>query len=246
MADFLQIVIWVGFLGFFGYVLLRSSNKVPDLIHITQNHTRSSSSLLLAYYTKGHDLLNAANGEMGGMFYDIYITTRSRLRNEPWASAGTIIYRLDLNFNTNAHLIGISNKTKGILPEIEMYIASNKLEKVDLEGDFTNYFNLYALSDQKMQARYVFDPAAMAYVVDYCQEFFWEIINDEIYFVAEHTQDSTKMVNSSIDFVKQIEPAIKRQFPDATDKIKQRRRTHKNEKIGAPLACPICKSTMQA
>jgi Zn-finger nucleic acid-binding protein len=246
VADTINIIILVSLMGYLMNVLLRSSNKIPDkfLTNIIDNDI--SSSLLLAYYTKGHELLNIANGEMHGMFYDIYITSRSQLKNEPWASSGTIIYKLELSFNTNAHLIGISNKIKGKMSEIEMYITTNNLEKIDLEGDFPNYFSLYAPNSQKMHARYVFDPAAMAYVVDYCQEFYWEIVNGEIYFVAENSHDSTRVVSSSIDFVKQIEPAIKQEFPDITDKIKQRRRTHKNEKIGLSLTCPVCKSIMQA
>jgi predicted RNA-binding Zn-ribbon protein involved in translation (DUF1610 family) len=200
------------------------------------------SGILFAFYTKGNMLLPADRGQVGKLYYDTYITMHGGpLFGEPVAPAGVIIFRVDMPFNTQAHLVGISAKEHAVKLSATAFVDESGLEPVELEGDFNNYFKLYAPADQQIHARYVFDPAAMQFVIDFCANHDWELVYDELYFTISADQDAGPLVAKSLEFIKQIQPAIVREFP--TEEA-LRQKVSYGEYRGNPLACPVCKKEM--
>jgi hypothetical protein len=53
-----------------------------------------------------------------------------------------------------------------------------------LEGNFNNYFTLYAPKAYERDALYVFTPDVMAAMVDYGQEYDIEIVDDELFIYS--------------------------------------------------------------
>ena len=201
------------------------------------------SGILFAFYTKGNMLLPADRGQVGKLYYDTYITMQGGpLFGEPVAPGGAIIFRVDMPFNTQAHLVGISAKEHIAKLPATAFIDESGLEPVELEGDFNNYFKLFAPADQQTHARYVFDPAAMQFVIDFCANHDWELVYDELYFTISEDQDAGPLVAKSLEFIKQIQPAIVREFP-TEDALRQK--VSYGEYRGDPLACPICKKEMR-
>ena len=66
-----------------------------------------------------------------------------------------------------------------------------------------------------------------------------------MYFAVEPNHKDADALNNSIDFIKQIKPAIIKQFPDAKARELHYKKTNLNETIGSALLCPICKSKMK-
>src|ERR1700760_771073 len=60
----------------------------------------SDTSAIIAYYTAGHNLINAGTGMVDGMHYSMYLTTPAeRQYGEAFVAGSAVIYVLDLPFN---------------------------------------------------------------------------------------------------------------------------------------------------
>lgn len=200
------------------------------------------AGILFAFYTKGNMLLPADRGLIGDLYYDTYISMYGGpLYGEPLTKGGAVIFRVDMPFNTQAHLVGISAKEHIAKAAAMSFVTDSGLTLVELEGDFNNHFGLFAPEDQQLHARYVFDPAAMQYVVDFCANHDWELVYDELYFTVSEDQEAGPMVAKSLEFIKQIQPAIIREFPT---KEALRQKVSYGEYRGDPLRCPICQKEM--
>lgn len=201
------------------------------------------AGVLFSFYTKGYMLFNADHGMVDDRYYDVFITMQGGpFFGEPLAPvAGTVMYKVELPFNTQGHLVGISNKNHPSLQASKDYIKSNGLDEVVLEGDFPNYFTLFAPADQGVHARYIFDPAAMEFVVDFCANHDWEIVYDELYFTVSEEQDGGALLAKSTEFIAQIQPAIITAFPT---KEAIRQKASYGEYRGDPMHCPICHTEM--
>lgn len=57
----------------------------------------------------------------------------------------------------------------------------NKDQVLSLEGDFDNYFTLYAPKEYERDALYVFTPDVMQHLIQHGQEFDMEIIDDQLF-----------------------------------------------------------------
>lgn len=216
--------------------LLSRTPPAPDAVE---------GAAILAYYTAGHSLFNVKRGNLDGMKYSFMITGpggRSTVRDNGYVDESAVIYTLDLPFNTETHLVGLSKKFKIDRVQFEAFLLANSLVKITLEGDFPDYFDLYAKKDQDFQVRYVLDPEAMAFVVDYSRSHFWEINDAELYFVnPDPNQDSTDILKESQRFVEQIKPALLPGDPNAPTVHHE---VPYGEYDGPPLPCPRCKKTM--
>ncbi|HEY5152575.1 MAG TPA: hypothetical protein VII55_01230, partial [Candidatus Saccharimonadales bacterium] len=152
-----------------------------------------SNSVILSYYTAGHNLINASRGKVADMSYSLYATTPQQQAADEsiaYVENDAAIYALDLPFNTESHFVGLSKSHKLNRLQFESFLKANGMEKVVLEGDFPDYFDIYADKGQQFEVRTVLDPSAMAFVVDYCQSHFWEINDSELYIVATDTDKS--------------------------------------------------------
>lgn len=79
---------------------------------------------------------------------------------------------------------------------IPVELAGN--QKLDLEGDFINYFTLYVPRDFERDALYFLTPDLMARIVDLCADYDIEIIGSELRFY------SNKMIDFSESGLKKV------------------------------------------
>lgn len=234
MGLFIPVMIAAGALGCIGVQKYQES-KEPKVL--------AKSSLLFAFLTKGNMLIRADRGKVNDMYYDMYITLGAGpLFGEPIAPGGSVIYRLELPFNTQGHLVGISNNKHSSKDTSIEFVKQSGLTEVVLEGDFPNHFSLFSPEGQKVQARYIFDPAAMQFAVDFCANHNWEIVYDELYFTVAEDQRGDSIIHKSIKFLEEIKPAVIKEFP-SKESIK--RKTPYGEWRGDPMPCPVCQKPLE-
>lgn len=227
-------------------VLNRSG--ITSLINRYKNRQTSTDTtnvpLIMAYYTQGHALSQLATGKINNMRYAALMTTAmpETLGAEQNTGPGALIYTLNLPFNTQAHIVGVSQKYAISSAFLESYLKLSNLEEITLEGDFPNTFSIFAEPGQDVQVRYILDPKAMQFAVDYCASNFWEIAGDEMYIVATADQKgSMDLVTDSTKFVEEIRPRFNKPNP-GDDPVHHE--TPYGEYDGDPLQCPICQKTM--
>ncbi len=202
-------------------------------------------SEILAFYTQGHMLALADRGTSNGMNYSTYATimndvTATKLADDTMS----VIHVLDLPFNTNTHLIGLTKQHKIDRVQFGNFVKSNGMMPIVLEGDFRDYFDLYSAKDQDIEAREIMNPKSMAYVVDYCKSHFWEINRSELYIVANNKDTSSGNIYAEAQqFVTQIKPALRPGDPGAP--IVHHAIPY-GEYEGPPLKCPVCSKEMSS
>lgn len=92
-----------------------------------------------------------------------------------------------------SNFLGITN-----LPDV--YHSSQKLR---LEGDFNDYFDLYAPKEYERDALYVFTPDVMQAMIEGGRKYDMEIIDDELYMyspapIALNKEDSLRQILSAV------------------------------------------------
>jgi Zn-finger nucleic acid-binding protein len=201
--------------------------------------------LLLAYYTNGKKVMTAHEGTTEqGMHYTAIYSGSPASRADYQGIENSLIYRVELPYQSQIHLMGIPKN--GYATLLEPVSGPNKMEPVDLEGDFGNYFSLYTDKGNQVQARYLLDPKTMAFIVDFCMSHSWEIINDEFYFVktidTNVENDPTDMFDDIQRFADEIRPAI--EVP-----LKEKVNLHRipyNRTRTRRIACPLCHEQLVA
>lgn len=63
--------------------------------------------------------------------------------------------------------------------------AFAKDQRLQLEGDFNNYFTLYAPKEYERDALYIFTPEVMAAMIDTAAQFDAEVVDDKLYFYSQ-------------------------------------------------------------
>lgn len=112
------------------------------------------------------------------------------------------LYSVELPFVASAHIVGLS-RNESFPARLE--ITDSALEEMNLEGDYPNYFSLYVDKGEQSEGRYVLDPAAMRYTVDFCKQFNWEILDDTLFFLSSSELPSFEIVDR---FIQEIRPAV--------------------------------------
>lgn len=199
--------------------------------------TTENAPILLAYFTQNATLTPVEDGKIGDMHYTTIIS--SEKGNLAHTSA---IISVELPFRTKVHILGVPKKTEAT--QLNPAKGISFMEEVVLEGDYPNYFSLYADKGQQTESRYHLDPAAMAFTVDFCQAHHWEIIQDTLYFLAEPQSgtdaDKTYMIDDVEQFVAEIRPAIE----DKNSPLQDRLRNPYGKDRRDSLKCPICQKKM--
>lgn len=197
------------------------------------------TSVLLSYYTDGSNLMAAARSKIGSMHYNAVVIHNSQ---ELGAVQSALLYRVELPFFTSIHLLGIP-KLSGT-DKLNPATGSSLMEPVELEGNYSQYFSLYAEKEMQSESRYVLDPKAMVFTIDFCQSHSWEIVGNELYFVQQSgtgvSDDNTSMFDDIQKFVDEIRPAIEREL---TDKQKKAISSYGSLMLDN-VPCPICKKTL--
>ncbi len=112
------------------------------------------------------------------------------------------LYTVELPFVASAHIVGLSRNDS--FPA-RLEVPDSALEEMELEGDYPNYFSLYVDRGEQSEGRYVLDPLAMQYTVDFCKQFNWEILDDTLFFLSGTEIPSFEMVDR---FIQEIRPAV--------------------------------------
>ena len=219
--------------------LKRFSRKFGLLNYLVDKENLDNyTSLLLAYYTAGNKLETVKSGQIGDISYRAMITMPNEYKYaEPIMKSGAIIYAFSLNFTTDAHLIGLGNEAPMDKLQLKSLFFHYKLERVVLEGDFNEHFDLYAAAGQQQQSRYVMDPEAMLSFMNFLQYNFWEIAGSEMYVVISRDhKKSNDALKEAPEFLEQITPAILEKYPTKKSAYDPEKFQLKNKK----LLCPVC------
>ena len=202
------------------------------------------TSAILSYYTAGHDLVNAGSGTVSGMNYTLYITgPLDGGQGDGFVSEQAIIYALELPFNTQAHLLGLSKSFGLDRLQFASFLRGLGMENIQLEGDFPDYFDVYATGDQGFEVRTVLEPDSMAFVVEYCRTHFWEIHDAMLYFaITDSSTGNEDFVVESKRFAESIRPALPAGSPGAPP---VEHPVAYGKYSGPALACPLCQKPME-
>lgn len=197
------------------------------------------TSVLLSYYTDGSNLMAAARSKIGSMHYNALVIHNTQGLG---GVKSALLYRVELPFYTSIHLLGIP-KLSGT-DQLNPATGSSLMEPVELEGNYSQYFSLYAEKEMQTDSRYVLDPKAMVFTIDFCQSHCWEIVGNELYFVqesgTESDGDKTAMFDDIQQFINEIRPAIERELTPKQKKAISSYGAHMLDNI----PCPICKKVL--
>lgn len=221
------IVLWI----VVGAAVLRYRRKHRKL-------EMAGTSVLLNYYTDGVNLMPLKTGMIGDMHFSTIATLPE---HGLVAGEAALIYQVGLPYKTKIHIVGIPKNTGNA--QLNPSGGKSLMEPVALEGDYGDYFTLYAEKGMQEESRYVLDPKAMVFTVDFCQSHNWEIVDNELFFVqatANASGDPTNMADDIIKFVHEIQPAIA--LPLSEYDIAKR--TPYNQEYRTDLKCPICQLTL--
>lgn len=197
------------------------------------------TSVLIEYYTDGVELIPLRKGVFGDMHFAAIAAT-PRLA-DPALGQAALLFVVELPFASSVHLLGIPKQAGAV--QLDPSGRGSIMERVELEGDYDKYFSLYAEKEQQLDSRYVLDPKAMAFTIDFCQSHNWEIADSTLYFVQTSPNvagDPTSMSQDIVAFVEQIRPAV---AVPLTDQQLQQRTPYQEERR-TDLLCPICKQTL--
>lgn len=202
MVDpFLDMALQVGGLIAYGIFVLLSAgagkwiqNKLRERRTILPNAPILMSEALAG---GGDVVASTAFLTPHGLHISLFVTTNTLFS----ALQTRGVYAVELPFVSAAHLIGIpaANDTP-----INLQRAKG-IEPVELEGTYNQIFHLYAQPNQQVDSRYVLDPSAMAFTMDFCQQFNWEIVGDTLYFMDSGHLPPLTIIDT---FIEQIRPAL--------------------------------------
>jgi Zn-finger nucleic acid-binding protein len=211
---FLNILLMFGVVILVGRYVYRRKGLRPSF---------RDSPVLLVQSTQG-DVINGHQGNTpAGLPYTYLLGSMNLFSNSDTVG----VFAVYLPFQTKAHLVGLPRGDD----KIRLRSFNSAMETVELEGDYPQYFELFADRGQQSDSRYVLDPKAMVFTIDFCKDACWEIANNTLYFFSEAHLPSFEVVDQ---FVEEIRPAV--ELPTSND--------HSRIAYGHPqmttLLCPIC------
>jgi len=141
-----------------------------------------------------------------------------------------VVCSVELPFMSGAHLLGIPQNPSY---KASLHVDTGKFETVRLEGNYNDIFSLWAEPNKQSDSRYVLDPAAMVFTIDFCDKFYWEIRKDTLYFMSVSILPSLDIVD---EFVRQIQPAL--EVP--SDRVGNPAKLPYVHTYGREVLCPRC------
>lgn len=207
---------------------------IVTAIYVTRRkrHPLSSNSPLLMREmipTSLDTMLSTAVQTPAGYYVTCYVSSI----DDPTVTgdeAAYSAYMVNLPFASGVHLIGFTH-AQPYVP-----LGRGKFERVTLEGLYNDTFDLFVANHQQTQSRYVLDPTAMVFTLDFCSRYHWEILNDTLYFFSRDENPDFITVD---EFVRQIRPAIEVASIRASSAVAQ-----PYTAVVHALLCPICHQTL--
>ncbi len=229
LANIGQILIPVVLLGLILYGRRKGTLRFG---RVKENRVKYDTTPILVSILAG-ELINGASGETANGYPYIFIVGGTNLLS----NEGNIgVYCIELPFESGVHLVGAPKQTQ---QQFDLGLReSGKFEPVTLEGDYNNYFNLYAQNGEQTETRYVLDPAAMVFTIDFCSQYYWEIQGDSLYLISMHDSPSFDLVDQFID---EIRPAV--EIPSGrTGDAERLSYTHTTSRA---MNCPRCNARLE-
>ena len=160
-----------------------------------------SGPILLGYLLRADTMTSLASGTTpGGLPYNFILGMGGIVGVDDTASIG--LYTVELPFRAEAHIIGVA---RAISDPLHIAASRSSLAPLKLEGDYDQYFTLYVDESDQVDGRYVMDPGAMQFTIDFCRQYHWEIFESSLYFMSRTQVPSFDVLD---EFVASIRPAI--------------------------------------
>ena len=213
----------------------------PFVVRYRRRHRKiklQGTSLLLTYYSDGASLTPLKNGTFGELHYVVM----AGFANLNESGENSVIYQIALPFSSRVHLVGIPQKYRHT--QLDPTGESSIMEPVVLEGDYPQFFTLYAEKGMQTESRYVLDPSAMVFTIEFCQSFSWEIVDNQLYVVhvtGSGADSKLSMSETVLRFIEEIKPAIA--SPLTEKQLLQV--TPYSEEYRKDLQCPICSAHLK-
>jgi hypothetical protein len=142
----------------------------------------------------GGNLTSMHKGTVAGYDYNLIASQRGR-----------IIIFVHLHQNTFLHIVAQGDR-RGTSEDLSSNVQLKKrLNKVQLEGNFPDLFSLYCTPGAEIELLQLFDPADMAYFIDFCRAYDFELYKDTIYISqaanANDAGDTTSLVTDLENFL---------------------------------------------
>jgi Zn-finger nucleic acid-binding protein len=215
-------------------------------MYVKRRQNRASflpnSSVLFSYYSEGTSLHKLIDGTLNNeLTYRAFTAeNKQKVMGNPDLA---VIYIVQLPFASKIHLLGIPKNTNAIM--LNPAQKNGTMEKVSLEGNYDQVFQLYAGKGMQSESRYVLDPEAMEFTIDFCQSQNWEIVGNELYFVVTGAMknapnDETGILEDAVLFIEEIRPKIERPLnSEELRKITPYGQNHRKD-----VQCPLCRAHM--
>jgi Zn-finger nucleic acid-binding protein len=193
-----------------------------------------NTPILFLYYTMNRSFLPLHKIDKGDSRVYIYSSFNYTDGNT------ATMFLVHLPFKTKIHLLAITKRKD--MSQFRIEKINSVMEPVLLEGDFHNFFTLYTEKGMQTDSRYVLDPKAMAFTMDFCKSHSWEIRGSEFYFVQENFSnvegDTTWMWDDIDQFIKEIKPAVA--MPLSEEELRIRNPYGSAVQHPDKIICPIC------
>ncbi len=223
-------------LGLLGWLLRRWLNNRSSQASVDY----TDLSLIMTLYTMGVDVQKISEGQIADYHYLLLVTTpivvppvadyqiggptapfRAPLpQGVLRAPVGQAILSVDLPVKSRVHFAGFNLQDPMLTGLLGNTSLDNQLTRVQLEGDFPDYFRLYCDKGKEVELRQVLDPIRMEFLVDFCQKFNWELIESSLYFVQSDTSKGAGgevMIRAAEEFVQKILPTLRNMAFEPSD-----------------------------
>lgn len=183
---------------------------------LPKEHVVPGSPLLVSYYSQNKALQSSFTGKVAGMLCVMFAVDAEPAYGEGgdfvYNDESAVIYSFILPFVTASHVVGITQKGDTDLG-LQEFLAKRQLERIELEGDFSDSFMLYAPPGNQADARYLLDPKAMKFVADFCEQYNFEIQDKTLTLVSSAATQSAPVGDGTFAgmverFVAEIRPAM--------------------------------------
>jgi hypothetical protein len=129
--------------------------------------------------------------------------------------ANQIIIKVSLPLKSQVHVAGFSLQDTVFKTMLGNTNINYTMTKVNLEGNFPDYFKIYSQKDKEVEVREVLDPGTMEFLVDFCEQLNWELFENTLYFVQSGTtrkisDNNAGVLKAAEEFVTKILPTLNR------------------------------------
>lgn len=121
------------------------------------------------------------------------------------------ILQIHLKMPSPIHLLCVNKNSRIVDGSWQNIVTQEHLEPMVLEGDFPSYFRTYTSNHTQLDARELFEPKAMAYFVDYCQNFDFEIFGNSL-IVAIHSSQTSQDTTLAFDDAQKLARLVETQI----------------------------------